>query len=538
MTADILRAFGGVGLFLAGMLLLTEGLRGLAGRKLRNTLARFTHAPLSGAVTGAATTAVLQSSSATTVTVIGFVGAGLMTFPQALGVVFGANLGTTMTGWIVAILGFKMHLGEVVLPVVLVGALLSLLGLGRVKFVGSALIGFSLLFIGIDTMQQGMAAFEGVFTSEDFPGETLLGRFGLVLIGMAITAITQSSSAGLAAALVALDVGTISFPQAAAMVIGMNVGTTFTALLATFGGSAATRRTGWAHLVFNITTGVIAFVLLVPFTSLIAVVIPAGDSQIALVSFHTLFNVLGVSLFLPFTDAFARAVTRLVRERGPVLTRHLGQLVLRDADAATDAAIATVQEISRAQFRFLSRRLSRTREGRADISEIRDIADALAATRSFIAQIDTGGPDTPRAHRIASALHILDHLGRLLHRCRQSERIATLASEHRLKRMRNLLRSLTAEALDPDVATASEKRLNRLRKLLKAERERYRVHTITLASASRLSDETAIDRLDALRWLHRVGYHLWRIQHHMNRMLEAGAPSSDLREAAIEVLQD
>ncbi len=538
MTADILRALGGVGLFLAGMLMLTEGLRGLAGRALRDALSRFTRTPLSGAVTGATTTALIQSSSATTVTVVGLVGAGLMTFPQALGVIFGANLGTTATGWIIAILGFKLHLGEAVLPLVLAGALLWMFGTGRVGLLGMALVGFGLLFIGIDTMQAGMAAFEGALTPDDFPGDTLLGRAKLVMIGAAVTAITQSSSAGVAAALVALSVGTINFPQAAAIVIGMNLGTTCTAMLATLGGSAATRRTGWAHLIFNAITGVIAFVLLDPFTTLIEVLVAKGDGQIALVSFHTAFNLLGTALFLPFTDAFARLVTGLVQERGPVLTRRLGGNVLRDPDAATDVAVATVKEIARTQFAFLARRLNRSRARRSDVAEMRDIADALAASRAFIAKIETGGASAPRARRIAAALHLLDHLGRLYFRCTQTERIAILASDHRLIRLRGVLRSLSAEAEHPADERASERRLNRLRKLLRAERKRYRKRTIMLASTSKIVDEAALDRLDAMRWLQRVSYHLWRIQHHLNRMREAAEPASALREAAVEVLQD
>lgn len=538
MLAEILRALGGVGLFLVGIFMLTEGLRGLTGRKLRDVLARFTRTPLSGAVTGAVTTAVIQSSSATTVTVVGFVGAGLMTFPQALGVIFGANLGTTATGWIIAILGFKLHLGEAVLPVVLMGALLKMFGTGRAGYLGTALIGFSLLFIGIDTMRAGMAAFEGAVTPADFPGDTFRGRVELVLIGAVVTAITQSSSTGVAAALVALSVGAINLPQAAAMVIGMNIGTTCTAMLATLGGSAASRRTGWAHLIFNAITGVIAFVLLGPLTSLIEVLVTYDDAQIALVSFHTAFNLLGTALFLPFSDAFARLITGLVHERGPVLTRRLGRDILRDADAATDAAGATVKEIARAQLAFLARRLSRSEERRADAAEMRDIADALAATRAFIAEIETGGADAPRHRRIVAALHLLDHLGRLYYRCTQIKRIATLASEHRLTRLRGVLSSLSAEAENPAAGRASETRLNRLRKLLRVERERYRERTILLASTSRMVDEAALDRLDAIRWMHRVSYHLWRIQHHMNRMSEAGASTTARREAAVEVLQD
>lgn len=538
MTGDILRSLGGLGLFLVGMLILTEGLRGLAGPALRDALARFTRTPFSGTLTGALATAVIQSSSATTVALVGFVGAGLVTFPQALGVIFGANLGTTATGWIVAILGFKLHLTDAVLPVVLGGAVLEMFGGVRTRLFGAALVGFSLLFVGIGFMQEGMDAFKGALTPDDFPGDTLLGRAELVLIGAAITAVTQASAAGVAAALVALGAGSINFPQAAAMVIGMNVGTTCTAMLATIGGSAASRRTGWAHLIFNVVTGVIAFALLGPFTALVEKVASGGGGQIELVTFHTAFNVLGIALFLPFTDAFARMVTRLVHERGPVLTRRLGRNILRDAEAATDAATATVEEIARVQFGFLARRLGRGHERRADAIEMRDIADALAATRSFIINFAFRGADASSVRRIAAALHMLDHLERLYFRCMQTERIAVLAGEHRLSRLGHVLGSLSEEAAQPSAGRDVEKRLNRFRKLLRAERERYRERTIMLASTGRVAGEAALGRLSAVRWLHRVCYHLWRIQRQINRMHEAGAPESALREAATEVLQD
>ena len=154
-----------------------------------------------------------------------------------------------------------------------------------------------------------IAPFKGALTPDDFPGITIFGRIELELIGAAVTAITQASGAGVAPALVALGAGSIHFSQAAAMVIGMNIGTTCTAMLATLGGSAATRRTGWAHLIFNLFTGVVSLVLLSPFTALIERMVPEGDDQIALVCFHTAFNLLGIALFLPFTDAFAWLIT-------------------------------------------------------------------------------------------------------------------------------------------------------------------------------------------------------------------------------------
>lgn len=538
MIAGVVHAVGGVGLFLLGIFWLTEGLRGLAGSALRSMLARFTRTPLSGAITGALTTAVIQSSSATTVTAVGFVGAGLLTFPQALGVIFGANIGTTVTGWLVAILGFKLHLGEIVMPAIFAGALFRLYGTERLTLFGNALVGFGLLFVGIDVIQAGMAGFEGVVTPSNFPGDGLAGRLQLVMIGVLVTLVTQSSSAGVATALAAMGAGAINFPQAAAMVIGMDVGTTFTAALATLGGSTATRRTGLSHVIYNVLTGIMAFLLLGPFAALVGPMTAAGNGQIALVAFHTGFNFLGVILVLPFTASFARLVIALVPERGPALTRFLGRHILRDPDAATDAAAATVETIARAHFRFLAQRLRHAEARRSDLAELRTLSDAMVSTRGFVDAIAHGPAGSPRARRIVAILHMLDHLGRLYYRCTQSQRLVTLGADHRLRRLRATMSSLAGEAADTASATRAETRLNRLRRILRGQRRIYRERLLMQASTGRLDDEAALQRLDAVRWLHRVAYHLWRIQHHLTRLREAAIPTSPRREAAVEVLED
>ncbi|MDL5056917.1 Na/Pi symporter [Geitlerinema calcuttense] len=152
----IFKLAGGIGIFLVGMLLLTDGLKAFAGDSLKKTLVRFTGAPWKAFMSGTIITALVQSSSATTVTVIGFVSAGLLTFPQALGVVFGASLGTTSTGWLVSALGLKVSIGYYVLPLIGVGALMRLLARGRWRVLGMALAGFGLIFVGIESLQAGM----------------------------------------------------------------------------------------------------------------------------------------------------------------------------------------------------------------------------------------------------------------------------------------------------------------------------------------------------------------------------------------------
>ena len=339
---------GGIGLFLLGMICLTEGLRGLAGNALRRLLAKFTKTPTTGAMAGAVTTALIQSSSATTVTAIGFVGAGLLTFKQALGVIFGANIGTTITGWMVAILGFKFQISEIVFPLLFLGVLLKLFGTTKLQHVGWSFVGFSILFIGIDILKEGMEVYKDLVTPQIFPDDTLFGRFKLVLIGAAITLVTQSSSAGVATALVALGAGSINFVQAAALVIGMDIGTTFTAALATLGGSTAIRQTGFAHVIYNLLTGVMAFLLLDLFAYIFQTWIEIGtrtDIQIILVAFHTSFNTLGVILVLPFTSFFVEFITRIIPDKGPPLLQRIDNKLLIQPASAIDATFGTLREI-------------------------------------------------------------------------------------------------------------------------------------------------------------------------------------------------
>ncbi|NKX67287.1 Na/Pi cotransporter family protein [Labrenzia sp. 5N] len=538
MFLSFMSALGGVGLFLIGMLLLTDGLKALAAQRMRDVLSRFTSTPLSGAVTGALTTAVIQSSSATTVAAVGFVASGLLTFPQALGVIFGANVGTTLTGWLVAVLGFKLDLGQIALPFVFFGAIARLAFRGRIALAGQALAGFCLIFIGIEHMKDGLDAFSGVVTPTDFPPDTLFGRLQLVLIGMLITVVTQSSSAGVATALAALGAGAINFPQAAALVIGMDVGTTFTAALATIGGGTMARRTGYAHVIYNVMTGVMAFFLLGPFQLVAGALTGNGDSQIALVAFHSFFNALGVVLVLPLARPFARLIEHLVPEKGSDLTSRLDPLVLRDPHAAASLARQTVAHLETLIIERLRSRLGAKSSAYEELDR-EDLAKAIAETRTYLDKIIVPPNDMAFQEELKGLFHILDHLSRLLYRCDQRQRIDELSLDHRLKRLAGLLLGVTDISTKQKDAKTQEKTLDRLRLLMRRQRRLNRDRLIAMAAADAVPAETVWLKLDALRWLHRVSYHLWRIRLHQNVLLDANRDlASTVEEARIDVDQD
>jgi phosphate:Na+ symporter len=233
----IIYILGGIGLFILGMILMTDGLKTLAGDTLRRVLTRFTGGRFRSILTGMCFTAFMQSSHATIIATIGFVSAGLLTFGQSIGIVIGAHIGTTSTGWLVSLVGLKLKISLFVLPLLGIGAMMRLIGKERTAHIGLVLAGFSLIFLGIDTMQTGMKDIAGAIDLSSFTGSTLSGRALLVSVGLVMTILMQSSSAALTITLAALSAGTLTFEQSAALVVGQNVGTTLTAAMAAFGAS-------------------------------------------------------------------------------------------------------------------------------------------------------------------------------------------------------------------------------------------------------------------------------------------------------------
>lgn len=520
----MLQALGGLGLFLVGMSMLTEGLRALAGERLRRLLRRSTSSPARGAAAGAVATAMVQSSSATTVAAVGFVAAGLMTFQQSLGIIFGANIGTTLTGWMVALVGFKLDLGTALLPFIPAGALLRLFGRGRWKALGWALAGFGVLFLGIGQLKEGMEAYRGLVSPETFPADTFTGRLKLVGLGIAITIVTQSSSAGVASALAALAAGAVTFPQAAALVIGMDVGTTFTAAVAALGGSTAARRTGFAHVIYNLLTGIMAFLLLYPLGWAIAALAERGtsfDPQVALVGFHSAFNALGVVLILGVTPAFARLVQRLVPGGPGIAGGRLERQLLSDPEAAADAAEAVVRDMLHGLSLELAARLG----GDTAAAEDPRLPAAARDTRSFLAAVrpEAGSPAQWRHEQL---LHALDHLDRLRRRAGQTGRIAALRGDPALSARAQALAELlrAGQPGSADLASAADD----LCRSLGSFRESFRRDAIRRTAAGDLPPGTLTLQLDSARWLHRSAYHVWRAAAHLSGSTDDTGAETDM----------
>lgn len=527
MTA-LLQTLGGIGLFLFGMAVMTSGLRKLAGERLRAWLARSTRNPVTGALTGATVTALVQSSSATTVAAIGFVGAGLMTFTASLGIIFGANIGTTVTGWMVALFGFKIPLEEAALALLFVAAFCYLFKqVRRLRGFGKALAGFCLIFIGISYLKEGLHEYRDVIDLSQWNAGSMGGRFVLLLIGILLTLVTQSSSATVATALTALNASILDLPQAAAVIIGADIGTTATAALATLGGSTASRRTGFAHVIYNLMTGVAAFFFLPLYLYLVERFWPgaaAGSPEMVAVGFHSTFNTLGVILALPFTRPFGRLIERIFPEKRPALAAVFDPKLLDDPHAAFAGLCHGSTQVAEASLRRAGRDLEPAGKGKRGGPSIEAILGAVETGRDFAVRVGGGGAEDADldSGRIFACIHLLDHVERLSERGRDTKQVEVLRSNpevrKQLQRVADLLRRLEEEIGSAESRDGAGSELAVVAEEMEDDRRRFRQGLIQSATRDGLSGEELDALLDAHRWLRRVAYHAARIGYYGERV--------------------
>ena len=325
-----LQLIGALGFFIYGMKIMSEGIQKIAGNKMRQFLGAMTSNRFAGVFTGFTTTALIQSSSATTVMIVSFVNAGLLTLRQSIGVIMGANIGTTITAWIITILGFKIKMDVLALPIIAFGLPLMFSSNNKYKALSEFLIGFALLFLGLDALKGAVPDIsnnpEILHFLEEWTSMGVLSTLLFVGIGTIVTVVVQSSSAAMALTLVLCADGIIPFEAAAAMVLGENIGTTITANLAAMVGNIHAKRTARAHLIFNlfgviwmvvafngVTAGIDKYMVASgaqsPFVT--AAAIPA-----ALSIFHTVFNIANAVFLIGLVDFIARTVTKMVPSKG------------------------------------------------------------------------------------------------------------------------------------------------------------------------------------------------------------------------------
>jgi phosphate:Na+ symporter len=335
MYIQILKLCAGIGLFLFAMYLIEESLKNLSGRNFKLFLQRVTKNRFGAVAGGAVVTGVLQSSSMVSLMVLAFVGAGVFTMKNALAIILGANLGTTLDSWIVATLGFKTNIEVIAYPSVFIGgALLILFGKRKsIKYLSFFLFGFGLLFIGLSFMKTAMAAQLQFF---DFSAYSNMPLAFFLLIGFFITLLVQSSSVTMALTLSAVHVGAIDFPSAAAIVLGSETGTTMKLLLSGIGGTAAKKRVVLGNLLFNIFLTLFAFTFIRQIVHLITTVFTITDPLIGLVTFSSLVNLMSILLFLPFLEPFTRFLEKFFKNVDASVAAFIGNANVSEPQTAVD----------------------------------------------------------------------------------------------------------------------------------------------------------------------------------------------------------
>jgi len=521
MFTTVSNLLGGIGMFLLGMTLMSDGLKSFAGDSLRKALLTFTRRPITAFFSGIVVTAIIQSSSATTLMTIGFVSAGVLPFAQSVGVLMGASLGTTSTGWIISIIGLSLSISSYALVFVAIGSAIRLFIKGRGTFLGTAIAGFGLIFVGIGLLQNGMGALTAEVDLSVLPSGSYLAHFLILLIGVLLTVLMQSCSAVMATNLMALAAGAVNFEQAASLAIGAAIGTTVTAGIASIGASIAAKRTALALAIFNLSTGILAFLLMPALLRVLGFFqtqFALEEGPVSLAVFHSMFIFMGVTLFLPFARPYSAFIEKLLPDRGTGYTRYLDRSLLTLPAVALEALGRSLRECRAALARIILDRL----DGRTDPAAIgktsAEVNLAIGEMRKYLTQIEVPPEDPLSETRRISDVHIMDHL----------QRLATAAGSgdvhpgsERLRpweiRLRPFLDAMIAEpmaepgeGLGPLAAELADWRRAR-RKMILQE-----------AAAAGSDPAELLRELDTLQWLDQLTYHLHRIESHLALIPGAG----------------
>jgi len=554
---DFLQLVGALGIFIYGMKIFSDGLQKVAGNKLRAILKGMTKNRLSGIVTGFGATTITQSSTTTTVMVVSFVNAGLITFVESTGVIMGANIGTTVTAWMVSIFGFQMKITPIAIS--LIGIFFPFLFFGREKFrnLAEAMIGFGILFIGLEFIKEAVPNIQDnpeMFAALD--GLTGYG-FGSILmfvaVGTALTLLTQSSSAATAITLVMLFQGWINFPIAAAMILGENIGTTVTANIAALIGNVHAKRAARFHFIFNVIGVTWMLFLINPFLHGIDFIIQNfvpdvgsiyGDTQearaaatLGLSLFHTTFNVLNVVLLFAFVPAIIRFVERIQTDKDGSDDAFRLQYISGGLMSSPELSIAQAHKeielfgklIEKMHYSFsalLFKKQKKQQKFLKKIEKREQITDNIELEISeYLTRISGTSLSTDATRRVRSMLSIINDLERVgdlyfqlsktfenmmeLEVALPKEAIVEVSDYldvilKAIKLMRENMQNVNGQ-VDLDSAIALENKINDIRDQMKE------AHYVRLEKGIYTS-QAGVVFLDYITRLEKVGDHIFNVQ--------------------------
>ncbi|MBO5249168.1 MAG: Na/Pi cotransporter family protein [Muribaculaceae bacterium] len=456
---DFLTLLGAVGLFLYGMTLMSEGLQKAAGNGLRNILGAMTRNRFTGAITGFSITALIQSSSASTVMVVSFVSAGLMTLAQSVAVIMGANVGTTATTWIITLFGFKVDIAAFAFPLIAFSLPLLFSSKSRRKSIGEVILGFAVLFIGLNMIEDSVPDLKSSPEIFGFLQHYADMGFGSVLlfmlIGIIVTMVIQSSSAAIAIVLIMCTKGWVTFDLACSLILGSNIGTTITPIIASLGANLAAKRAALCHLMFNLLGTIWALALFYPFTNLTVWVTEAcgqGDpcalysytgndaatiaqmavsASFGLSIFHTIFNAINLSIMIWLTELYVKIVERIMPSKHKGDEEFQLTYISSGRVAASELNIAQAEkEISVYAERVqrmvdMAKELVHTKEKSEDFTKLfsrlekyEDISDRMEIEiANYLNRCAEGRLSSESKHRIASLLRIVSEIESIADSC-------------------------------------------------------------------------------------------------------------------------
>lgn len=523
MTGMIMTLIGGLALFLYGMQTMADGMQKAAGDRMRRILEVLTSIPVVGVMVGAFVTAIIQSSSATTVMVIGFVNAGLMTLKQAVGVIMGANIGTTITAQLIA---FKIT--QYILPLIAVGFAIHFLSKSRLyRYIGQVILGFGILMLGMDTMS---LAVQPLKESANFSMLiTGLGShpFWGLAVGSILTAIIQSSSAFIGILIALSSQGLIPLEIALPLLLGSNIGTCITAVLASIGQNLIAKRAALAHVLFNIFGSLLFLVLLKQFAIFVLAVSPDHDIARQIANAHTFFNVINTLIFLPLINQFVHMIVKLAPGREEVVLR--GPIYLDERMLGTPAialSLANKELIRMAQLAHqmvaeaMESFLHKDEQKASQVYEHEDIVDELAtAITVYLAKISQKGMNPSLSKKHTGLLHGVTDVERIGDHAENIAEMALARIEENLPFSDQALEEITAlsalasetflkaiSSLQHDAPDEARETLELEKGIDELEKELRRNH-ISRLNTGKCFPGSGVIYLDIMSNLERVGDH-------------------------------
>lgn len=566
---QIFTLLGALGMFLYGMNLMSSGLQKAAGDKLRSFLSAMTSNPAKGVLTGLGVTTVIQSSSATTVMVVSFVNAGLLTLAQAISVIMGANIGTTVTAWLVAWLGFKADISILAVPMMLFGFLFSNSKKNQRQNIGELIVGFSLLFLGLSFMKNSVPDLRETPQVLEFVTTWASHGFGSVLLflvfGTVLTLVLQSSSATMAITLIMLSMGWIPFHMACAMVLGENIGTTITANIAASVGNTQAKRAAMSHTIFNVFGVIWALILFKPFTALVgkiielfglpnpaaegfAVVEGSADTSTAalygLSMLHTLFNTINTLILIWFIKLIEKAVVWIIKpknqDKEPFRLKYISAGPLATPELAAEQAFDEIihfAQISRNGLGYAKQAIAADakhfEELREKLVKYEEISDRIEyEIAAFLNGVSAGDISEATSMKIKAMYKIIGELESLGDSGEAISRMLSRRNEHKktfdvatVEKINLMLAKVDSayEVMIANLTAAHEGRLTTIKNAYDAEeqinvlRNELREAEIEALEDNQKNYQTSVYYIDIINELEHMGDYMINISQSLER---------------------